>query len=69
MSCFVGQQVHVLHPYLFKKGHSPPRYLAENVCVQPQTPPGSKSKSWQMGNFWPKDIVKARGEHSQMDQL
>ena len=43
--------------------------LAEHLCVEPQTPPGSKSKSWQMGNFWPKNIVDAGSEHSQMDQL
>ena len=30
-------------------------------CVEPHTPLGSKSKSWQMGNFWPKNIAKARG--------
>ena len=45
----------------FKKGNFPPTDLAENLCVEPQTPPRSKSKSWQMGIFWPKNFVKGRG--------
>ena len=39
------------HTFFFKKGPFPPTDLAENLCVEPQTTPGSKSKSWQMGNF------------------
>ena len=45
----------------FKKGNFPPTDLAENLCVEPQTPPGSRSKSWQMGIFWPKNFFKGRG--------
>ena len=45
----------------FQKGPFPPTDLAENLCVEPRTPPGSKSKSWPMGNFWPKNLVKGRG--------
>ena len=32
MSSFVGQQVHILHPYLFKKGHLPQRIWLK-ICV------------------------------------
>ena len=52
----------------FKAKTLPPTDLAEK-CVEPQTPPVSKSKGWQMGNCWPKNIVDAGSEHSQMDQL
>ena len=44
----------------FKKGNFPPTDLAKNLCVEPRIPPGSKSKSWPMGNFWPKNLVKGR---------
>ena len=45
----------------FQKGQFPPTDLAENLCMEPQKPPRSKFKSWQMGFFWPKNIVKGRG--------
>ena len=45
----------------FKKGNFPPTDLAENLCMEPQKPPISKFKSWQMGFFWPKNNVKGRG--------
>ena len=38
----------------------PSTELTQIFCVQPQTPPRSNSKSWQMGNFWPKNIGQAR---------
>ena len=44
-----------------QKGPFPLTNLAGNLCVDSQIPPGPKSKSWQMGNFWPKKIVQARG--------
>ena len=47
--------------HFLQKGPFPSTDLAENLCVDSQTPPGPKSKSWQMGNSWPKKIVQARG--------
>ena len=41
------------------KGPFPPTDLAKNFYVDFQTPPGSKSKSWQMGDSGPKNIVKS----------
>ena len=40
--------------FFLQKGPFPPTDLAENLCVDSQTPPRSKSKSWQMGNPGPK---------------
>ena len=44
-----------------QKGPFPSTDLAENQCVDSQTPPGPKSKCWQMSNSWPQKIVQARG--------
>ena len=44
-----------------QKGPFPQKDLAENLCVDSQTSPGSKSKSLQMGTSRPKNIVKAGG--------
>ena len=43
--------------HILQKGPFPPTDLAENLCMDSQTPPGSKSKSWHMGNSGPKNIV------------
>ena len=45
----------------FQKGQFPSTDLAENLCMEPQKPPRSKFKSWQMGFCWPKNIVKGSG--------
>ena len=48
--------------HFLQKGPFPPTTdLAENLCVDSQTPPGPQSKSWQMGNSELKNIVKAGG--------
>ena len=44
-------------PYFIRQKDSD---LAQNLCVEPKTPPRSKSKSWQMEKFWPKNFVKGR---------
>ena len=42
--------------------HLPALGFRSERCVGFHTPPGSKSMSWQMGNFWPKKFVKGRSD-------
>ena len=50
-------------PFL-QKGPFPLTDLAENLCVDSQTPPGPKYKGWQMGNSSPKKSLRHGVEDS-----
>ena len=46
--------------HVFQKGPFPPTDLAENLCMEPQKPPRSEFKSWQMGFSGSKMSLRVR---------
>ena len=60
MSSFVGQQVHILHPYLFKKGHFPQEIWLK-ICVwNPKHLPDLNPRDGKWEIFGPKISSRVR---------
>ena len=62
--CRFGQLIYKAKTHFLQKGPFPSTDLAENLCVDSQTPPGPKYKGWQMGNSSPKKSLRHGVEDS-----